>query len=124
MGIKFSHAENILLDRELLSRYNKITNDSVHFPKGDPMPFHFQAAFRRPCRLLSLLCILSLLLPCFCGCIYGVSVSEDTETDTESPATEEVLMILPLFLIIAALVVLFVYVSKKKVHSKETNTYI
>ena len=48
------------------------------------MPFHFQAAFRRPCRLLSLLCILSLLLPCFCGCIYGVSVSEDTETDTEA----------------------------------------
>ena len=43
---------------------------------------------------------------------------KDTETDTESPATEEVLMILPLFLIIAALVVLFVYVSKKKVHSK------
>ena len=43
---------------------------------------------------------------------------EDTETDTESPATEEVLMILPLFLIIAALVVLFVYVSKKKVESK------
>ena len=43
---------------------------------------------------------------------------KDTETDTESPATEEVLMILPLFLIIAALVVLFVYVSKKKVESK------
>ena len=43
---------------------------------------------------------------------------KDTETDTESPATEEVLMILPLFLIIAALVVLFVYVSKKKVYSK------
>ncbi len=43
---------------------------------------------------------------------------KDTETDTESPATEEVLMMLPLFLVIAALVVLFVYVSKKKVYSK------
>lgn len=42
----------------------------------------------------------------------------DSETDKESPATEGVMMILPIFLLIAALVVLFVYVSKRKVESK------
>jgi hypothetical protein len=42
----------------------------------------------------------------------------DSETDKESPATEGVMMILPIFLVIAALVVLFVYVSKRKVESK------
>ena len=40
------------------------------------------------------------------------------ETDIESPVTEGVMMILPIFLVIAALVVLFVYVSKRKVESK------
>ena len=44
-------------------------------------------------------------------------VEDDKGEDLDSPATEGVIMLLPLFLIIAALVVLFVYSSKRKTES-------
>lgn len=48
------------------------------------MIFGSDQFLRRHRRLLSFLCILALLLPCFCGCIHGVSVSDETESDTEA----------------------------------------
>lgn len=46
------------------------------------MRFGSAQFLRRPRRLLSLLCALALLLPCLCGCIQGVSVSDETESGT------------------------------------------
>ena len=48
------------------------------------MPARRPASSRPFLRALALFCLASLLLPVLCGCIYGVSVSEDTEPEGDS----------------------------------------